>query len=69
MNYKLPNSDIFSRNKVETLIFCIERVIIFCEDYIHTDTFILDSLKTKLYFLSSDIFWSRILTILVTKNS
>ena len=67
MNFDLPAEDIFSRNKVETLIFVLERNIVFFEDYGKTDKTILLSLKSKLqifqnllfairYFLNSDSF-------------
>ena len=37
MNFDLPIDDIFSRNKVEALIFGLERNIVFFEDYGKTD--------------------------------
>lgn len=65
MNFDLPIEDIFSRNKVEALIFSLERNIVFFEDYGNTDGSVLLELKSKLkiyqnllfairYFLNSD---------------
>lgn len=65
MNFELPDEDIFSRNKVEALIFVLERNIVFFEDYGKTDSHLLLELKSKLqifqnllfairYFLNSD---------------
>lgn len=67
MNYNLPADDIFSRNKVEVLVFVLERSITFFEEYGKTDISVLSSLKFKLeiyqnllfairYFLYSDSF-------------
>ena len=65
MNFDLPVDDIFSRNKIEALIFVLERNIVFFEDYGKTDFSVLSSLKFKLelyqnlffairYFLNSN---------------
>lgn len=65
LEYRLPTADIFSRNKVEALIYALERVIAFHEGYGKADRSVLDSLKAKLssyqdllfvlkQFLSSD---------------
>lgn len=65
MNFDLPAEDIFSRNKVEVLIFVLERNIVFFEDYGKTDNTVLLELKSKLqifqnllfairYFINSD---------------
>ena len=67
MNFDLPIDDIFSRNKVEALIFGLERNIVFFEDYGKTDYSVLLDLKSKLelyqdllfairYFLNSNSF-------------
>lgn len=48
MEYKLPLSDIFSRNKVEALIYVLERVINFYEEYNQPDEKIFEILKYKL---------------------
>lgn len=65
MNFDLPDDNIFSRNKVEALIFVLERTVVFFEDYGKTDRAVLLELKSKLqifqnllfairYFLNSD---------------
>lgn len=65
MNFDLPPEDIFSRNKVESLIFVLERNIVFFEDYGKSDDNVLLELKSRLqifqnllfairYFLNSD---------------
>ena len=65
LEYRLPTADIFSRNKVEALIYALERVIALHEGYGKADKAALDSLKAKLnsyqdllfvlkQFLSSD---------------
>lgn len=48
LEYNLPTNDIFSRNKVEALVFVLERTIAFYEAYGNADTDALHSLKTKL---------------------
>lgn len=48
MNYKLPVSDIFSRNKIEALIFVLERVISFHLSCGHYDPNALNILKERL---------------------
>lgn len=48
MNFDLPVDDIFSRNKIEALIFVLERNIVFFEDYGKTDHYVLRALKSKL---------------------
>lgn len=48
LEYKLPMTDIFSRNKVEALVYALERVIAFHEEYGKSDKVILDALKMKL---------------------
>ena len=48
LEYRLPTADIFSRNKVEALIYVLERVIAFHEEYGKADRSLLDSLKAKL---------------------
>lgn len=48
MNYKLPISDIFSRNKIEALIFVLERVISFHLSCGHYDPNALNILKERL---------------------
>lgn len=48
MNYHLPVSSIFSRNKVETMIFALERVISFLEAYGRYEFSFIAALKTKL---------------------
>ena len=48
MNYKLPRSDIFSRNKIEALIFSLERVISFQLSCGHYDPNVLSLLKERL---------------------
>ena len=48
LEYKLPTADIFSRNKVEALIYVLERTIAFHEEYGNFDEKILAELKFKL---------------------
>ena len=48
IEYKLPLADIFSRNKVEALIFSLERTISFYEQYGKGDLSFLNQLKRKL---------------------
>ena len=48
LEYKLPVADIFSRNKVEALIYVLERIINFYEEYNKTNVNILNALKRKL---------------------
>lgn len=65
INFHLPVADMFSRNKVEALIFSLERIISFFYSYGHYDIAFLNVLKSRLYayqnllfaikhFLSSD---------------
>lgn len=56
MEYKLPASDIFSRNKIEALIFVLERSIVFHETYGDFDRTFLRFLKSKLNFYQSLLF-------------
>ena len=48
LEYNLPANDIFSQNKVEALVFILERTITFYETYGNADAEILHSLKAKL---------------------
>ena len=48
LEYKLPINDIFSRNKVEALIYVLERTITFHEEYGNANKEFLTSLKLKL---------------------
>ena len=48
MNYKLPVADIFSRNKIEALIFSLERIISFQLSYGRYDSGVLDMLQERL---------------------
>ena len=48
LEYKLPATDMFSRNKVEALVYALERVIAFHEEYGRSDKVILAALKMKL---------------------
>ena len=65
INFNLPIEDIFSRNKVEALIYVLERTINFYESYCYTDKKFFGIFKMKLneyqnllfairYFLESD---------------
>lgn len=56
LEYRLPVDDIFSRNKVEALIFVLERTIVFYEEYGHADTAVLNSLKAKLNIYQNLLF-------------
>ena len=48
LDFNLPVDDIFSRNKVGTLVFTLERLIVFLEEYGKADERTLQSLKAKL---------------------
>ena len=48
LNFDLPVSDVFSRNKVGTLVFTLERLIVFLEEYGKANERTLQSLKAKL---------------------
>ena len=48
IDFELPADDIFSRNKVGTLVFTLERLIVFLEEYGKADEHTLHSLKVKL---------------------
>ena len=48
MDYNLPIEDIFSRNKIEALIFSLERLISFLMSYGRYDLMTLNKLKEKL---------------------
>ena len=48
MNYNLPISDTFSRNKIEALIFSLERIINFMLSCGHYDPNVLNILKERL---------------------
>lgn len=48
MNYNLPISDIFSRNKIEALIFALERVINFLLSCDHYDSNVIHILEKRL---------------------
>ena len=48
MDYNLPVEDIFSRNKIEALIFSLERIISFLLSYGRYDVMMLNSLQEKL---------------------
>ena len=48
MNYYLPVNSIFSQNKVEVMIFALERIITFLETYGRYEVKFLDALKLKL---------------------
>ena len=56
LEYKLPLSDIFSRNKVEALILVLERSIVFYETYGNFDHEFLNTLKIKLNFYQNLLF-------------
>lgn len=48
LDFDLPINDIFSRNKVGTLVFTLERLIVFLEEYGKADERTLRALKVKL---------------------
>lgn len=56
LEYKLPASDIFSRNKIEALIFVLERSVVFHESYGDSDPTFLSFLKFKLNFYQNLLF-------------
>ena len=71
LDFDLPANDIFSRNKVKTLVFTLKRLIVFLEEYGKADKYTLHSFKEKLsayqnllftlkqysYLDSDDIHW------------
>ena len=56
LNFELPTSDIFSINKVEALVYVLERLIVFHEEYREYDKKILDVLKSKLNLYNDMLF-------------
>ena len=48
LEYKLPINDIFSINKVETLIYVLERTVAFYEEFGKVDEKTLTEWKTKI---------------------
>ena len=48
LDFDLPMNDIFSRNKVGTLVFTLERLIVLLEEYGKADECTVQSLKAKL---------------------
>ena len=48
LGFDLPINDIFSRNKVGTLVFTLERLIVLLEEYGKADECTLHALKLKL---------------------
>ena len=56
LEYNLPIEDIFSRNKVEALIFVLERTIVFYEEHGHGDSSVLNFLKYKLNIYQNLLF-------------
>lgn len=48
MNYYLPVNSIFSLNKIEIMVVCLERIISFLETYGHYELNFLNALKIKL---------------------
>ena len=48
MNYHLPVSSMFSRNKIEVMICCLERIISLIEPYGRYDISFMNGLKAKL---------------------
>ena len=68
LEYKLPIADIFSRNKVEALIYVLERTIAFHTEYSYSDKKILTNLEFKLNVYQNLLFAiKQILTINSTK--
>lgn len=56
LNFDLPVNDIFSRNKVGTLVFTLERFIVFLEEHGKTDEHTLHFLKAKLSIYQNLLF-------------
>ena len=56
LNFELPTSDVFSVNKVEALVYVLERLIVFHEEYKESDKKLLDVLKTKLNLYNDILF-------------
>lgn len=56
LEYKLPIADIFSQNKVEALIYVLERTISFHEEYGNFDEKILAKMKFKLEIYQNLLF-------------
>ena len=68
LEYNLPADDIFSQNKVEALIFVLERTIAFYETYGNANTDVLNSLKAKLGIYQNLLFAIRLFLISESKN-
>ena len=59
MKFELPKEDIFSRNKIEALIYVLERLIYFYESYKLTNSDELDDAKHKLEIYNDLLFTIR----------
>ena len=59
MEFELPKEDIFSRNKIEALIYVLERLIYFYESYKLTNSDELDDAKHKLEIYNDLLFTIR----------
>lgn len=68
LEYNLTADDIFSRNKVEALVFVLERTIAFYETYGNADAKILHSLKAKLNTYQNLLFAIRFFIISESKH-
>ena len=56
LNFELPTSDLFSINKIEALVYVLERLIVFHEEYKKSDRKLLDVLKIKLNLYNDMLF-------------
>jgi len=57
--FELPTTDVFSINKVEALVYVLERLIVFHEEYREADKKLLDALKSKLNLYNDMLFTLR----------
>ena len=56
LNFELPTSDLFSIKKIEALVYVLERLIVFHEEYKKSDRKLLDVLKIKLNLYNDTLF-------------
>lgn len=68
LEYNLTTTDIFSRNKVEALIYVFERTIAFHEEFWNFDEKVLAELKFKLEVYQNLLFAIRQILILKSER-
>lgn len=56
LNFELPDSDIFSRNKIEAIICVLERIVTFFESHHLQSTNFLNNIKLKLNYYNKLLF-------------